>query len=85
MVINKLGFLLAAAGLALTAPAIAEQIKKEGVIVTKSAEGLQLRTREGPLSVALAPGATIKEVKGALNKQDRGPDALIPGLIITVH
>jgi outer membrane protein OmpA-like peptidoglycan-associated protein len=83
MNISKPGLALAAA-LLLASTAQAAEVRREGVIISHKGGHLEVRTREGNVSVALTHGTTIRETKGAFSKTDRGPDALIPGLIITV-
>lgn len=77
-------FVLLAAGLALTVPALADEVRREGVIVSKNDQGVAVRTKDGPLNVVVTPGTTIKLVKG-LSKKERNPDALMPGLIIQIQ
>ena len=75
---------LFAAALMITTAALAEQVKTEAVIVSKSDSGLSARTRQGPLNVVLSPSTEIKELSGLMKRKDRDSKSLIPGLIITV-
>jgi outer membrane protein OmpA-like peptidoglycan-associated protein len=78
---------LAAGAIALTllnaTAAFADPVKREGVIISQTDTQLNVRTREGPLTVVLSPDTTIKETSG-LSKSDRDTKSLIAGLIITV-
>jgi outer membrane protein OmpA-like peptidoglycan-associated protein len=78
---------LAAGAITLTlltaSAAFADPVKREGVIISQSDTQLNVRTREGPLTVVLSPDTQIKETSG-LSKNDRDTKSLIPGLIITV-
>lgn len=76
---------LFAFALTLATSAVAEEVKKEGVIVSHKENNLDVRTREGPLTVVLTPTTTIKEVSGAFSKKTREAKTLIPGLIIKVE
>ncbi len=75
---------LFAAAVALATPAFAEEAKRVGVIMSMSEGQLNVRTREGPLTVMLTPTTTIQEDKG-LQKRDRGLDSLMTGLIIKIE
>lgn len=85
MTITKRGLALFAASLMLTTSAFAqEEVKKEGVIIAKSGSTLNVRTREGPVSVTFSPDTEIRESRGIL-KNTRDAQSLIPGLIIKVE
>ena len=84
MKISKSGLALFAATLALATSAYAEEVRVEGVIISGSNNQLQIRTRQGPLNVVLTPATEVKEDRG-LSNRTRGPDTLIPGLIIKVE
>jgi outer membrane protein OmpA-like peptidoglycan-associated protein len=83
MKINRPGLALIAAALFATTAttAYAEPAEREGVIISRSGTTLQIRTREGPLSVVVSPSTRIRQTRG-IRRDDRGPDTLIPGLII---
>ena len=84
MTINRPGFAIFAAALTLATTATvasAEEAEREGVIISRSGSTLQIRTREGPLNVAVSPSTRIRETRG-IRRETRGPDTLIPGLII---
>jgi outer membrane protein OmpA-like peptidoglycan-associated protein len=72
------------AAFAVAVPALAEEVKREGVIISSGQNGLNVRTREGPLTVIVTPTTKIRESKG-LSKKTREPATLIPGLIIQVE
>jgi OOP family OmpA-OmpF porin len=75
---------LFAAAFTLATPALAEDAKRVGVIMSMSEGQLSLRTREGPLTVVLTPTTSIQEDKG-LSSKDRATDSLMTGLIIKVE
>ncbi|MFL6862553.1 MAG: OmpA family protein [Allosphingosinicella sp.] len=83
MNIRKPGLALAAT-LLLASTAQAAEVRREGVIISHKGSHLDVRTREGNITVMLGHGTTIRESKGAFSKTDRHADALIPGLIIRV-
>jgi len=85
MSLSKRGFAasIAAFTLVATSAAFADPVKREGVIVSQNDTQLNVRTREGPLTVVLSPNTKIKETSG-LSKSDRDTKSLIAGLIITV-
>jgi outer membrane protein OmpA-like peptidoglycan-associated protein len=76
--------LLLMAAATITTAALAEEVEKEGVIVSRSENALNIRTRSGPLTVVITPDVPIKETKG-LSRKTREPASLIPGLIIEVE
>lgn len=84
MNVRNQGLAIFAAAFALATPALAEDAKRVGVIMSMSEGQLNVRTREGPLTVVLTPTTTIQEDKG-LQKRDRGLDSLMTGLIITAE
>ena len=73
-----------AAAVAISAPALAEAVKTEAVIVSHSQGQLKARTRQGDISVVLGPSTEIRETDG-LKKTTRDAKTLIPGLIIQVE
>ena len=79
------GLKIAAATFCLLAStsALAEQVKREGVIVKGAQNTYDVRTREGPITVVVSPATRIRQTKG-LSKQTRAAKDLIPGLIIKV-
>jgi outer membrane protein OmpA-like peptidoglycan-associated protein len=81
---SKKAMSLVTAALMLSAPALAESVKTEAVIVSNSNGQLTARTRQGPISIVVTPATTIKEAKG-LSKKTRDATTLIPGLIIQVQ
>lgn len=85
MVISKRGLALFAAAVAVAAPAYAEEVQTEGVIIGRSGNGLDVRTRGGgTLTVVLTPTTKIREEKG-ISSKTRDVSSLIPGLIIKVE
>lgn len=85
MVISKRGLALFAAAVAVAAPAYAEEVETEGVIIGRSGNGLDVRTRGGgTLTVVLTPTTKIREEKG-ISSKTRDVSSLIPGLIIKVE
>jgi len=82
MRIKKQGIVLLAAA-TLATSAFADEAKREGVIVSRTANALNVRTQQGPLTVNLTPGTSIKMAAG-LSRKTRLPRTLIPGLIIQV-
>lgn len=75
---------LFAAVFTLASPALAEDAKRVGVIMSMGQGQLNVRTREGPLTVVLTPSTTVQEDKG-MSKRDRGQDSLMTGLIIKIE
>lgn len=71
--------------LTLATSAFAEEVKREGVIISHAQDRLEIRTRDGPLTVVLTPATSVRELKGALKKTGRDFTTLIPGLIIKVE
>ena len=82
---KKRGFAILAVALTLATAASAEEVNREGVIVTRSNNNLNVRTREGALTVVVTPETTIRETSGLLQRRTRGPETLIPGLILKVE
>lgn len=72
-----------AVALMLSTAALAERVKREGVIISGSPNGLNVRTREGPITVVVSPDTRIRQVKG-LSRSTRSTRDLIPGLIIKI-
>ncbi|MGZ8350835.1 MAG: OmpA family protein [Allosphingosinicella sp.] len=81
---RKRGLALFAVALTLTTTAWAEEANREGVIVSRSENNLNIRTREGPLTVVVTPETRIREIRGTvgLQRRDRDTQSLLPGLII---
>jgi outer membrane protein OmpA-like peptidoglycan-associated protein len=82
---KKLGQALFAFALTLATPAWAQEVERETVILTHSGDNLTTRSREGPLNVVLTPSTQIRETAGLAQRRTRGPETLIPGLIIKVE
>lgn len=84
MGVKKRGLALFAVALSLSTIAWAEEARREGVIISKSENNLNIRTREGNVTVVLTPSTRIREVRGAvgLQRRDRDLQSLLPGLII---
>lgn len=75
------GLALIAAALMTATSALAQEVKREGVIMSQDGDRLNVRTREGPLVVVVSPTTRIKEDVG-MNSRDRDTKSLINGLII---
>jgi outer membrane protein OmpA-like peptidoglycan-associated protein len=75
---------LVALALAASAPALAEEVKTEAVIVSHTSGHLAARTRQGDITVVITHGTEIRETSG-LKKKARDEKTLIPGLIIQVE
>src|SRR5687768_8099587 len=82
---KKRGLALIAVALTFTTPALAEEVEVEAVIISRSENNLNVRTREGTLTIAVSPTTRIRETSGAFQRRTRGPETLIPGLIIEVE
>jgi outer membrane protein OmpA-like peptidoglycan-associated protein len=84
MGVKQRGFALFAAALMVSTSAIAQVTEREGVIVSRSQSNLNVRTREGNITVVVTPSTRIRENRsGALaGSRDSNTGALIPGLII---
>jgi outer membrane protein OmpA-like peptidoglycan-associated protein len=83
---NRLGMALFAAALAISSSAMAqEDSEREGVITAHTGSNLVTRTRDGPLNIVLTPTTEIRETAGIARRTTRGPETLIPGLIIKAH
>jgi len=76
----------AAAVALFVAPALAEMMKVQGIVVSNRNGALVIKTPSGDQTLQLAPDARIRSISGALGgqKETVGPNALIPGLPITV-
>src|SRR4051812_45918478 len=84
MNIGKQGsFALFSAVLTLSTPALAEQVKREGVIMSMGGGQLRLRTREGPVTVVVTPGTKVRET-AFLSSKHREHHNLMTGLIVKV-
>ena len=75
---------LFAAALLVSTSVLAEEVKREAVIVSVAGSDINAQTREGPLTVRFSPSTKITEVKGAFSKTNRNAKSLLPGLIFTV-
>lgn len=82
---RKQGLAVFAAATILTMPAFADQTKTEAVIVSVSDSRIDARTVDGPVTIVLGSGTTIKETSGVVRKKTRDTKSLIPGLIFTVE
>lgn len=83
MGVKRHGLAVFAATLMVSTSALADEVKKEAVIVSIAESNITARTREGPLTVVLTPSTKISERSGLSNK-DRDVSSLIPGLIFKV-
>jgi OOP family OmpA-OmpF porin len=85
MGLRKRGLAFLAVALTLTTSALAQEVEREGVIISRSENNLSVRTREGNLTVVVTPDTAIRERQGVFNRERREANTLIPGLIITVE
>lgn len=85
MGIKRPGLAVLAAALMVSTSALAEEVKKEAVIISIDASTIAARTREGPLTVILTPTTKIMEKTGMIQSKDRDATVLIPGLIFKVE
>jgi outer membrane protein OmpA-like peptidoglycan-associated protein len=76
---EKHRFALVVSALLLSTSALADEIKREAVIISISDGTINARTREGPLTVLTSPSTKITE-----GSKERDAKSLIPGLIFTV-
>jgi len=76
---------LFAAALLISTSALAEEVKREAVIVSVHGANINAQTREGPLTVVLSPGTKITETSGIAKRTGRDAKSLLPGLIFTVE
>ena len=86
MSVTKAGLgICAAAILASTPPALAEQVKTEAVITSIQGNTINARTTSGPLTIVLAPTTKITQTSGLAKREAKPVQSLIPGLILTVN
>ena len=83
---KKGGLALLALALVAGTSALAQEVEREGVIISKSDNNLNVRTREGNVTVVVTPSTTIREREGGAlgSRRERDASSLINGLIITV-
>lgn len=81
---RKNGIAVLAAALMVSTSALAEEAKKEAVVISVSGNSINAQTREGPLTVVLSPDTKITETSGIASKKTRDTKSLLPGLIFTV-
>ena len=84
MVIELNRVALFAAALLVSTSALAEEVRREAVIVSVDGTNINAQSREGPLTVVLSQKTKITETSGLLSKKDRDARSLLPGLIFTV-
>lgn len=80
--IHRLAIL--ASAFIVSAPALAEPVKTEAVIVSINGNRITARTTSGPLTIIVPPSTKITQTSGIAKKQARNAQSLIPGLILTV-
>jgi outer membrane protein OmpA-like peptidoglycan-associated protein len=73
-----------AAALLVSTSALAEEVKREAVIVSVDGGTINAQSREGPVTVVLSSDTKITESSGLLSKKERDTKSLLPGLIFTV-
>lgn len=76
---------LFAAALFVSTSVLAEEVKREAVIVSVDGGNINAQSREGPLTVVLSPDTKITETSGLLSRKERDAKSLLPGLIFTVE
>jgi outer membrane protein OmpA-like peptidoglycan-associated protein len=76
---------LFAAALLISTSGLAEEVKREAVIVSVHGANINAQSREGPLTVVLSPGTKITETSGIAKRKGRDAKSLLPGLIFTVE
>src|SRR3954468_24067051 len=81
MKIGKQGIVLLCAVSALSTPALAGEVKREGIIISMGGGQIHVRTREGPLTIVVTPSTKVRET-GFLSSKAREHHNLMPGLII---
>ena len=86
-VLRRTALLALTATAICTAPAIAQEVKMEGIIVTHQNGMLTIKTPSGNQPIALDPNVRVRSIAGALGgqKQVMPPSALIPGLPVVVE
>ncbi|MCL6741295.1 OmpA family protein [Sphingomonas sp. RB56-2] len=81
----KYGVALLTGALLVSAAALAEEVKREAVIVSRDGGNINAQTREGPVTVVVSPSTKITETSGLAKRKGRDIKSLIPGLIFTVE
>jgi outer membrane protein OmpA-like peptidoglycan-associated protein len=81
---RKVRLAILASAFIVTAPALAEAVKTEAVIVSITGNTITARTMNGPLTIVVTPSTKITQTSGIAKKQARNSQSLIPGLILTV-
>jgi outer membrane protein OmpA-like peptidoglycan-associated protein len=76
---------LFAAALLISTSGLAEEVKREAVIVSVDGANVNAQTREGPLTVVLSPDTKITETSGLAKRKGRDAKSLLPGLIFVVE
>lgn len=85
MALNRNGIAVLAAAFMVTTAALAEEVKREAVIVSVDGGNINAQTREGPLTVVVAPDTKITETSGIAKRKGRDAKSLLPGLIFMVE
>lgn len=70
----------------MAAPAIAQEQRMEGIIVTHTQNQLTVKTPSGNQTIMMAPGVRVRSISGAFNgnKEIVPESSLIPGLPIVI-
>lgn len=86
-VLRRTSFFALTAAAICAAPAVAQDVKMQGIIVTHQHGQLTIKTPSGNQTIALSPSARIRSISGALGgqKQTVPASSLIPGLPIVVE
>ena len=85
MGLKKHGIAVFAAALMVSASVLAEEVKREAVIVSVDGNNINAQTREGPLTVVVPPDTKITETSGIAKRKGRDAKSLLPGLIFMVE
>ena len=84
MAIKKSGIAVFAIALLTSTSGLAEEVKKEAVILSVNGDNISAQTKQGPITVVMTPETKISETSGLVRSKTRDAKSLIPGLIFTV-
>ena len=84
MAIKKYGVAVFAVTLLASTSVLAEEVKKEAVILSVNGDNISAQTKQGPITVVMTPETKISETSGLVRSKTRDVKSLIPGLIFTV-
>jgi|1185.fasta_scaffold73127_2 OOP family OmpA-OmpF porin len=85
--LTRSSFIALAVAAISAAPALAQDVKMEGIIVTHHHGQLTIKTPSGNQTIGLLPSARVRSISGALGgqKQVVPASSLIPGLPVVVE